>query len=46
MDYFNRLQFSFSPDTLMRVFTAANELKMFGENYAWFAGTKVGLNLG
>jgi len=27
-------------DTLKQVYDAANELKMYGEKYAWFAGTK------
>jgi len=27
-------------DTLMNVYKAASELKMYGEKYAWFAGTK------
>ena len=31
----------FSKDTLNKVYTAANELMMYGEKYAWFAGTKV-----
>ena len=30
-----------SPDTLMKVYKTANELKFYGEKYAWFAGTKV-----
>ena len=29
-----------SADTLKQVYDAANELKMYGEKYAWFAGTK------
>jgi len=29
-----------SSETLMNVYKAANELKMYGEKYAWFAGTK------
>ena len=29
----------------MNVYKAANELKMYGEKYAWFAGTKVQYNL-
>ena len=35
------LFFSPSKDTLKKVYTAANELMMYGEKYAWFAGTKV-----
>jgi len=29
-----------SPDSLMKVYKTANELKFYGEKYAWFAGTK------
>ena len=31
----------YRPETVHLVLTLANELKLYGERFAWFAGTKV-----
>ena len=33
--------FTFSPENIYMTLKVANESKLFGEQYSWFAGTKV-----